>query len=306
MAAPPVPVDLTARRDLGAILNDAFKLYGAHFGLFATLAFGVVIPIELAVEGVGLGALWGAYDNDAIYGAGGPLTALVTFIEIPLITAMHIHAVLEIAEGRTPSVGGTARKGLAVFGAVLGTLLLAILGIIGGLLLLVIPGIYLAIRWFFVSQVVVVEGKRYGQALKRSGELVQGNWWRVLGYAIVFQLVLFPLALVAIPFELAGDAADRAVFSLVGSIFVDGVSLSFIALTATLLYFDLRARTETVATPAAPAGWESPVPGGGDPLHDRPEAPIQAPPPVMPPEPGTPPPPAPGAPPPQIFDPPRD
>jgi hypothetical protein len=264
----PTPLDLTARRDLGAILNDAFKLYGAYFGLFATLAFGVVIPIELAVKGVGLGELWGAYDDGgSIYGAGSagnPLGALVTFVEIPLITAMHITAVQEIAAGQVPTVEATARRGLAVFGAVLGTLLLAILGIIGGLLLLIIPGIYVAVRWFFASQVVVVENLRFGAALRRSGQIVEGSWWRVLGYAIVFQLVLAPLSLVLIPFELAGDAANRSVFSLVGSIFIDGVSLSFIALTATLLYFDLRSAKEVPpAPPSAPPR---------DPIHDRPES----------------------------------
>jgi hypothetical protein len=285
MEQPPTgALDLASRRDLGAILNDAFKLYGAHFGLFATLAFGVVIPIELAVKGIGLGELWGSYDSGSVYGAGSagnPLGALVTFVEIPLITAMHIDAVQEIAAGRTPTVQATARHGLAVFGAVLGTLLLAILGIIGGLLLLVIPGIYVAVRWFFASQVVVVEKLRFGQALRRSGQLVQGSWWRVLGYAIVFQLVLAPLTLVTVPFELAGDAANRSVFSLVGSIFVDGVSLSFIALTATLLYFDLRTANE--APPPAPPAPPTATPGG-DAFHDRPEAPVQVPPPVMPPE----------------------
>jgi hypothetical protein len=287
-------LDLHRRRDLAAILSDAFRLYGQHFGLFATLAFGVVVPVELLVGGIGLGGLWSNYAHDSAFRSQrGLIAPLVEFVEVPLITATHIHAVMRIADGETPSIAVTARQGIAVFAAVLGTLLLYLLGVIGGFILLILPGVYVAIRWYFASQVVVVEGLTYGAALKRSGALVQGNWWRVLGYGIVFQLVLLPLSLLVIPFEQVAESANRSVFALVGSMFVDGFSLSFVALTATLLYFDLRAREASLPAPAgaSPAPWVRPGSTADLPLGDSPSAqpPSQPPPP-----------------PPQIFDPPRD
>ena len=67
-------------------------------------------------------------------------------------------------------------------------ILLAAVGVALGLLLLVIPGIYLAVRWFFVPQAVVVENARGPAALRRSRELTSGTWWRTFGIILLANL----------------------------------------------------------------------------------------------------------------------
>ena len=67
-------------------------------------------------------------------------------------------------------------------------MLLAALGILLGLLLIV-PGIYLFVRWYFVPQAVVLEGAHGAGALRASGRLVEGAWWRTLGLIVLVNLV---------------------------------------------------------------------------------------------------------------------
>ena len=62
-----------------------------------------------------------------------------------------------------------------------GTSLLVLLTIILGLGALVIPGIALIIYFLFAPAVVVEENIGYRAAMKRSYQLVKGNWWYILG-----------------------------------------------------------------------------------------------------------------------------
>jgi hypothetical protein len=44
--------DLSRPRDVGDILGGAFTLYRQRFGLFASIALAVVIPVDVRVYGV--------------------------------------------------------------------------------------------------------------------------------------------------------------------------------------------------------------------------------------------------------------
>jgi hypothetical protein len=97
---------------------------------------------------------------------------------------------------------------------------------------------------------VVVEGKRGRSALARSGQLVQGFWWRACGIVIMANLAAaLPGLVLTAPFAGIADAADRQVFALIGSMAAEAVTAPIVAILSTLLYFDLRARR---AAPAAP------------------------------------------------------
>jgi hypothetical protein len=106
-----------------------------------------------------------------------------------------------------------------------------------------VPGIYLFVRWYFVPQAVVLEGAHGGSALRASGRLVEGSWWRTLGLIVLVNVVAVLAAVVlGAPFTAAADSADRAIWSLIGQIVASSVAQPFGALYSTLLYFDLRER----------------------------------------------------------------
>lgn len=254
------PLDLDRPRSLGELLRTAVALYRRHFLLFATIALGVVAPIELAVAGIGLGQLTGPYDPEPPLAGQALLGAVETLLITPLVTAMHIHAVLALSHRERVSIAETARLGLASFAPVL-LVVLAYTGVVTlGLLALVVPGIYLAVRCYFVPQAVVADDLRFGDAFRRSWALTGGQWWRVFGITLVVFLILVPISALGLGFEAGAAAAGLSIISLVGNILIASLTVSFAALTGTLLYFDLRARR------AEP---HSSGPG----LQDRPEAP---------------------------------
>jgi hypothetical protein len=263
-------LDLGRSRELGEIVRDALHVYRRFFGVFAVLALAVVAPVELIVEGIGLGQLTSGYDATPSTEENAISAAVLFFVITPLLTAMTATAVVEIGEGRKPDARSAIQAGLDVFTPLLGVLVLVFLGVLFGILLLVLPGIYLAVRWFVAPQTVIIEGRHGPEALQRSAELVRGSWWRVLGVVIVLNVVagLFGL-LIQSPFAAIADSVDSGAIALVGTILGNAVTLSFVALAGTLLYFDLRARKGggPVGVPVAPS---VPV---DDPTLERPELP---------------------------------
>ena len=122
-------------------------------------------------------------------------------------------------------------------------MVLAGIGIAAGLVLLVVPGVYVAVRWYLVPQAVVIDGARGLRALRRSGELVQGFWWRTFGLLVAANLAaVIPGLVLVTPFEAIASSADRAIWSLVGTVATETITAPFVALFSTLLYYDLRVR----------------------------------------------------------------
>jgi hypothetical protein len=240
---PRAPVDLRRTRDLGALVTDAFTVYFRSFRTFVTIAAAVVIPVQLIVGGLGLGELTRSYDPTP--GAAQQLVPFAASLLViaPLTTAMCIYALLDLADGRKPRAVSAIQRGLDVFAPVLAVIVMYVLGVAVGFLALIAPGVYLLVRWVFAIQATVIDGKRGIESLNRSGDLVQGSWWRVAGITLASNFLLSGLsALVGAPFLAAAQSTHSAAFELAGQI-VGGVLFAApAALITTLLYFDQRAR----------------------------------------------------------------
>jgi hypothetical protein len=241
----PEPTDLSVPREAGDLVGQTFALYRRHAGVFMTLAAIVVFPVQLIWGGFGLGELTGGYDEHVPAGLSLLDTAIGILVTTPLITAMHVTAVLDLTRGNAPEVGRSAQVALDVFPAVLGAMLIYILGVALGFVLLIVPGLYWAVRWYFVTQAVVVDGRRGPDALEGSARLVDGQWWRVVGIGLLFNLIVLPLGFaVGVGVRAAAKAADAGALELLGNALFQTLSLSFLALATTLVYFDLRLRRE--------------------------------------------------------------
>ncbi|HEX4189076.1 MAG TPA: hypothetical protein VHY83_14385 [Solirubrobacteraceae bacterium] len=246
------PTQFERPRSVADIIGEALDIYQRFPVLFLALALGVIAPYELVVlAATGNGPL----TNQTHGGASvGIVLFLVDYALVqPLISALHIHAVMQIGEGRRPLLGQVALRGLRVLPEVAAAVIAAGLGIGLGFLAFIIPGILLALRWSVVAQTAAVEHDGWLPALRRSGELTRGNYWHILGLLIVTSLLAggVTLAASAIPLGSTTGAASVAL-----GIVVRTVTASFTALTLALLYFDLRGRSTGVAV--APAGEEPP------------------------------------------------
>jgi hypothetical protein len=236
-------LDLARPRDLSDLFRDALGVYFRNLGTFVALAAAIVVPVQLIVSGIGLEQLSASYDPSPSAAEAAIPTAVSFLVVAPLITATCIHALRAVAEGGTLGAGQAITAGFEAFTPIFLAIVLAALGIALGLALFILPGVYLAVRWFFVPQAVVIEDARAAGALRRSGDLVQGFWWRTFAIVLLANLAAtVPGLVLTVPFTAIAEQADRAVWSLAGTMLTETVTTPFIALIATLLYFDLRAR----------------------------------------------------------------
>jgi hypothetical protein len=234
-----VRLDLEEHRNLGELIGLTFTLFGRHLAVFLSLTLLVVAPIEILVDGVWGGFLADGGDTSAPT-AATTVSVLASIVVIPpLVTALHVVVVQGLARGEEPEVGRALSAAAARLLPAVGAVALYTIGVGFGLIALIVPGIYLAVRWYFAAQAAVVDGLRPAEALRRSGELVEGRWWRVLGVLIVFNLITSA-------FGVVGGALVRRIDSgalyMTGWILLQTVTLSLTAIFGTLLFFDLRAR----------------------------------------------------------------
>ena len=236
-------LELRRPRDVGGLFRDSLAVFGRHWLLFIAVSAAVVVPVQLIVQGVGMEMVTSGYD-DSLSVAEAVIPAVVEFlVVIPIITAICIYALDAIARGERPRAGQVLVAGFEAFTPLFAAVLLAAIGIALGLVVLIVPGIYLAIRWFFVPQAVVIEKARGPAALRRSGELVEGHWWRTFGLVVLANLAIaIPGVLLLAPFTELARSADAAAWELVGSAVTSAVTTPFVALYATFLYYDLLAR----------------------------------------------------------------
>jgi hypothetical protein len=168
------------------------------------------------------------------------------------------------------SASRSVRTGLDAFAPTLLAVLLAAAGVALGLLAFVIPGVFLFVRWYVVAPTVVIEGRRGGEALRRSSELVAGRGWWMLGVIIVVGLITgIAGTVVSLPADVLARSADAEGIALAGTMVGQILTLPFSALATLLLFFTLRARRGERDTrprdvppppPPPPGGWEPPVP----------------------------------------------
>lgn len=252
------PIELERPRDLGGILDDAFRVYRAHWLTLLACATVVVVPVQVLVFGVGLG--WLSEHYVASSPIGDSLAGLVAqlLVVTPLVTAMTVHVVRHAARRESVRPGAAIAAGLEAFSALFLPIALVALGVLLGLFAFVIPGIVLAVRWAVVPQVIVVERVTGTAALRRSGELVAGHGWFTFLVVLLVNLLVGVIGVVAtIPLDAVAKSADAQAYALVGQILGQLIALPLLAVAVTLLYFSLRVGqrlppSQPPAEPAAP------------------------------------------------------
>lgn len=203
-------------------------------------AAGALFVCGLALSFIGLAAA-GAVVNaiGAVY-AGAPVTvrsaATRGIRRLPLLAAASILYLLVIV-----GIFGVGTIGaLLVTGPGLRSLI--------GLFILVgaiAAGVFVFVRWSFVQQSVVLEGKGAVEALGLSWRLVAGSTWRVLGYTLLLGLVVgaIGLAFGFVSAAIGGSNPPTDPGAIAAQSLVNGLAgiivgpLSLVPLT--LLYYDL-------------------------------------------------------------------
>jgi hypothetical protein len=248
------------------LLSATIDIYRRYPLLFVALAFAVVVPYEVIVLlATGTGPLGG---GKLSIGTTMLLLAIESFLITPVVSALLVHAVDDAREGRDPTLGSVARRGLVTLPVVVAAAIIASLGIAAGFFLLIVPGIYLYLRWAVVAQSAALDEESWVDAIRRSGELTDKNYLHVIGVVLLVGLIGGgAVYLVGLGF----DSEVTTAASFIVGVAVVVVVRSFTALASALLFFDLKAREgmspaarQLEREPHAPA--EHIVPPTGHPL----------------------------------------
>ena len=218
---------------IGDVLSEAWGLYKRFFGQFFLTALIVFVVLDLLAAVVDRAT----GDNTGVNLFWALLGALISVVGYFWVQAALIETARDVRDGRADrSIGETY---VAVRPRLPSAILAGILAAIGigiGFLLLIIPGLFLLTIWSMVIPVVVIEGRRAGEAFSRSWEVVRGNWWSVFGLIIVTFLLV---AIVSIVVRLIFSPLPNFIEVWFGSLLADSLTVPFAAAALTTAYFKL-------------------------------------------------------------------
>ncbi|MEP6641156.1 MAG: hypothetical protein ABJB93_04515 [Gaiellales bacterium] len=222
--------------DIGRALDAAIAIYRRYFVAIVAAMAVAVVPLQLLTFAP---RPWGL--------VGSLLQAVVLGGVTPGVATLVI---ADVRAGIEPAAASVWRRLAPILTGLVLSVALALLLAGASIVLLVAPFLLLIVWFQFVGQVVVVERRRFFEAMGRSRDLVQGSYWRVAGYAILAAIITGVVsgALAAAPSAAASQfglhlAATRAIgdgIDIVSRVLVAPVQ----ALLMGLLYFDLRLRRE--------------------------------------------------------------
>jgi len=251
---------------LGDILDEAFRIYRARFGLMAVTALLASVPAILVGLGGGANTLMAAYMQNALgTGAGvdraGLDSSLLWLIAVGVLTGVVLLPVTSAlpslaACATTLGLPETTWSILAFAGRnYLRLWVFALVNLVMSILLvfffwLVFP-IYLLVRWSFVYHAFYLERAGIGGSFRRSSALCFNSWWRIFGIRLLTRVIVsvigFVLGIVfALPSLLLPLGVIRQSTAGVLSAVVAAFLLPYPALVSTLLYLDQRVRLEAL------------------------------------------------------------
>jgi hypothetical protein len=255
------PLPLAERRRAGEIVRVAAVTYRRHPGPFSVVGL-IAIPIAAlalvlaaVVEHLPfLGDLVAVSDPDdtgsrlVIASLIAALFGIFAFVLISAAVAWLVGG----HGGPLPSARDALHAVARRIGALAGAFLPAAVVIVAlDLVVIGIPiAIWLFVRWQFLPQVTMLEGRDGLRTLARSGELVRGRWWHTALVTFVVTLVLGTVGIVVgLLLLVLFTGLPLWALSLIVTL-CDVLLMPYLALVMTYLYGDaLAATTSTVVAP---------------------------------------------------------
>jgi hypothetical protein len=242
-------------KTLGQILSQAWDIYRANAAKLLTIVAIVVVPLSL-ISAIITGVIFEpevvrtgqvVLTTDQIgrsfigYLFVGAIGGLISVLIAAVLQAATARAAALAAIGDPVDVQTSYRYGFRRLGSVILISLLVGVIVFVGFLLLFVPGVIFLVFLSVAIPALIVEDRRGTDALGRSWNLVQGDWWHAFGVIVVAAL------LVGIVSGIIGSIGGnewviRWIFTAIAQI----LTAPYAALVSILLYIDLRARKEAL------------------------------------------------------------
>lgn len=217
-------------RSVAELVDASFNLYRANAAAIITAAMLVVAPpaILKALAPAALERLIDLIGNLLVPLAQGAITVCVASI---------------VERDGRPDAGHALREASARAGSLIGVQILSGVMVVIGMVLLLVPGVIAAIWTAVCLPAVVIERVGVSRAIERSRALVRDRWMHVLGTLLLaWGIALVFIVGAGMVLGLLGPG-DRISTLLVDLLF--GLVYPIPAIAVTLLYYDLRVRTES-------------------------------------------------------------
>jgi hypothetical protein len=232
---------------VGGILGAAWQLYTRFFMRFFVIAAIVSLVVNLVNALVG-----------SVVGSGAGAAVLLAFISILVslvgtfwLQGALVYAVSDVRDGRIDTtVGEVFERVRPQLGTLIVAGVLAALGIAVGFVFLIVPGLILLTWWCLIVPVIVLEGKRVGEAFTRSRELVRGHGWTVFGVVVITAIVSgIAAGIIESIFSFLGDFLRY----WIGGTIASAIVTPFFAVALTLMFFRLVELERGPSAPVLPA-----------------------------------------------------
>lgn len=226
------------RFTVGGVLGEAWTLYTRHAGRLiavGAIVFGFLSAVQALINSTGERALV-------------PISIGVTIVGVFWLQGALVVVVEDLRDGKVDlSIADVFRRVEPRLWTLIGAGLLAAV-VIGGLLVVaavsragivfLIPAIVLVTYWSVVTPAVVLERKGVVAALSRSQRLVAGTFLPV--FAVVFLTVALA-TIVGVVIVAVLSPLPAIVDYYIAGVIANSVTIPFVALAWTLMFYDLRA-----------------------------------------------------------------
>ena len=246
-------------RSLGDILNDTFVIYGKGFKGFLLIAFIVFGPVNMLTLVSPRSSLQEYLTTGSISGS-----AVIFYIGAAIVTIVATTTVFcaisagvgqLVAFGRIDIGACFLRVAWRIYSLLFVSFILTTVLVVGiGGAVLLIPAIASLAFLLFASMalpVSIYEGSKYMAALSRSFHLVKSSWKRVLGGVFLITMLMLGLALVLAvpslifaPSDSGGVQILPSAIQYIAGLISNAAAVTVAGIAVTLLYFDVRVRSE--------------------------------------------------------------
>jgi len=248
---------------LSDILDGAFKLLKANWRTLLLITAAFVVPLHLvsafAQRNVyGGRGFFDAVSNPALRSNGNgssdaqlvvaAIVGLVSLLVAPFVAGAISKVVAASYLGREETVGSALRAtGRRTFALLVAWLFVHVIELIGGVLCF-FPGLVVMTVFVAVAPAIVIEELGPVRGMRRSARLIWPRLFPVMGVALLSGLLASAVgnALGTVPSFAALTIGLKYAWPLLaaGSILSALITTPFVAIVATLIYFDGRIRQE--------------------------------------------------------------
>ena len=247
------PLRLARRRAWGELITSARQMYRRRFRLFAGIGL-LFVPFAIVAALIQyllfrvvafLPLVQSAGEtNISVAGLAFSLGLIFTVVALTFVQAATAYAMAAVDRGQHVTALGAYKYALKKLGTLFGWVVFAAVVVV--VLELTVVGIPLAawliVRWSLLAQVVVLDDRTSPGPLRRSAALVRGHWWRVALFTVVVAGIGLLLGPVVGGLLLLATSAAFNVINLITAL-VYTVTMPFVAIATTYLYYDLNTRS---------------------------------------------------------------